>query len=70
MSTAPKDLGLRGNRFPPLTSGAMTAEQRAMVNAVLADRRSSMQGPYNVLLRSPALGQLAQAVGERGVWST
>ncbi|WP_049871179.1 carboxymuconolactone decarboxylase family protein [Ramlibacter tataouinensis] len=59
-----RDLGLRGDRFPPLAYEAMTPEQRAMVDAVLAGKRGSMQGPYNVLLRSPAMGQLAQAFGE------
>ena len=59
-----KDLGLRGDRFAPLTYEAMTPEQRAMTDAVLAGQRGSMQGPYNVLLRSPEMGLKAQAFGE------
>ena len=62
---SPKDLGLRGDRFAALTVEAMTPEQRAMTDAVMAGKRASMQGPYNVLLRSPAMGQLAQAFGEQ-----
>lgn len=41
----------------------MTPAQAAMADKVLAGQRGSMQGPYNVLLRSPALGDLAQQFG-------
>ena len=54
---------LRGNRFAPLTWPEMTPAQQEMVQSVLGGKRGSMQGPYNVLLRSPALGQLAQQFG-------
>lgn len=57
------DFEMRGNRFQPLTWQAMTAEQQAMTRAVLDGKRGSMQGPYNVLLRSPEVGQLAQQFG-------
>ena len=60
-----RDLGLRGDRFAPLTCEAMTSRQRVMTDAVLAGKRASMQGPYNVLPRSPAMDQLAQAFGEQ-----
>ena len=56
-------LGLRGNRFKPLTRETMTPAQLKMVGSVMAGKRGSMQGPYNVLLRSPELGQLAQQFG-------
>lgn len=56
-------LGLRGNRFKPLTYETMTPAQRRMTDSVLSGQRGSMQGPYNVLLRSPELGQLAQQFG-------
>ena len=56
-------LGLRGNRFKPLTRETMTPAQLKMVDSVMAGKRGSMQGPYNVLLRSPELGQLAQQFG-------
>ena len=54
---------LRGNRFKPLAWENMSAEQQGMTRAVLGGQRGNMQGPYNVLLRSPELGQLAQAFG-------
>lgn len=54
---------LRGHRFKPLTWESMTAAQKAMTRAVLGGQRGHMQGPYNVLLRSPEVGQLAQEFG-------
>ncbi len=60
---SPPDFELRGHRFPPLTWKGMSATQQAMVSAVLQGKRGAMQGPYNVLLRSPEVGQLAQQFG-------
>ncbi|MDB5874929.1 MAG: carboxymuconolactone decarboxylase family protein [Ramlibacter sp.] len=60
-----EQLALRGNRFAPLSLEEMTPEQRAMVNAVMTGKRAAMQGPYNVLLRSPEMGIKAQAFGEQ-----
>jgi 4-carboxymuconolactone decarboxylase len=57
------ELTLRGKRFAPLTWLEMTPAQQQMTQSVLGGKRGSMQGPYNVLLRSPALGQLAQQFG-------
>ena len=54
---------LRGKRFAPLNWPEMTPAQQLMTQSVLGGKRGSMQGPYNVLLRSPALGQLAQQFG-------
>jgi 4-carboxymuconolactone decarboxylase len=54
---------MRGNRFKPLTRGVMTPAQLRMVDSVMQGKRGSMQGPYNVLLRSLELGQLAQQFG-------
>lgn len=59
----PPEFQMRGNRFQPLTWDVMTPEQQAMTRAVLDGKRGSMQGPYNVLLRSPEVGQLAQQFG-------
>ena len=56
-------MNLRGNRFKPLTWETLTPAQLAMVESVMAGQRGSMQGPYNVLLRSPELGNLAQQFG-------
>jgi 4-carboxymuconolactone decarboxylase len=62
-SQSPPEFEMRGNRFKPLTWDVMTPEQQAMTRAVLEGKRGSMQGPYNVLLRSPEVGQLAQQFG-------
>lgn len=62
-SQSPPQFEMRGNRFKPLTWDVMTPEQQTMTRAVLEGKRGSMQGPYNVLLRSPEVGQLAQQFG-------
>jgi 4-carboxymuconolactone decarboxylase len=54
---------MRGNRFAPLTWETLSEEQTKMVESVLSGKRGSMQGPYNVFLRSPQLGNLAQQFG-------
>ena len=56
-------LNLRGNRFKPLTWETLSPAQLKMVDSVMSGKRGSMQGPYNVLLRSPELGNLAQQFG-------
>ena len=56
-------LNLRGNRFKPLTWETLSPSQLQMAENVMAGKRGSMQGPYNVLLRSPELGNLAQQFG-------
>ena len=62
-NTTIPEFQLRGKRFAPLTWPEMTPAQQQMTQSVLGGKRGSMQGPYNVLLRSPALGQLAQQFG-------
>jgi 4-carboxymuconolactone decarboxylase len=57
------DLNLRGDRFAPLTYERMTPEQKTLTDHVLAGERGSMNGPFNVLLRSPEMGDLAQKFG-------
>ena len=47
------DPHLRGGRFKPLSYAEMTPEQKTMTDDVLRGERGSMNGPYNVLLRSP-----------------
>ena len=61
--TSRPPLDLRGHRFKPLTWDTLTPAQVEMAEHVMAGRRGSMQGPYNVLLRSPRLGNLAQQFG-------
>ena len=64
INQAPKPpLNLRGNRFEPLTWETLSCEQLKMVESVMSGQRGSMQGPYNILLRSPELGNLAQQFG-------
>lgn len=62
-SSVSPDPHLRGGRFAPLVYEQMTPEQKAMTDHVLAGERGSMNGPYNVLLRSPEMGDLAQKYG-------
>lgn len=56
-------LNLRGDRFAPLTWETMTPEQRTMAEHVLAGQRRSLDGPFNILLRSPEMGDKAQDFG-------
>ncbi len=60
---SPRDLHLRGGRFQPLTYDSMTAEQKKMVESILSGPRTSLDGPFNILLRSPEMGDLAQKLG-------
>jgi len=64
MGEQQRALDLRGNRFKPLTWEALTPEQKTMVNDLLAGKRTSLTGPFNVLLRSPEMGNHAQKLGE------
>jgi 4-carboxymuconolactone decarboxylase len=59
-----RDLNLRGDRFAPLTSERLTPEQKTMVDDLLSGTRTSLGGPFNVLLRSPVMGNHAQKLGE------
>ena len=61
--TSPSDLHLRGDRFAPLTYDSMTPEQKKLVESILSGPRTSLDGPFNVLLRSPEMGDLAQKFG-------
>jgi 4-carboxymuconolactone decarboxylase len=58
-----KNLGLRGGRFKPLTYDEMTPAQKTMIDHLLAGERGGTNGPFNVLLRSPEMGDLAQNLG-------
>ena len=57
-------LNLQGDRFKPLTSEQLTPEQKAMVDDLLSGMRTSLEGPFNMLLRSPEMGNLSQKLGE------
>jgi 4-carboxymuconolactone decarboxylase len=55
---------LRGDRFKPLTVEEMTPEQKALADNILSGPRGGLNGPFNVMLRSPDLGDRLQKVGE------
>ncbi len=57
------DPKLVGNRFRALTWAEMTEAQKTMTRHVLDGPRTAMSGPFNVMLRSPVMGDLAQELG-------
>jgi 4-carboxymuconolactone decarboxylase len=57
------DLHLRGDRFRPLTASELTPEQKTLVDHLLSGERGTLNGPFNVELRSPEMGDLAQKLG-------
>jgi 4-carboxymuconolactone decarboxylase len=60
---AKRDLNLRGDRFKPLTWDALTPQQKGMVENLLSGERGALNGPFNVTLRSPEMGDAAQKLG-------
>jgi 4-carboxymuconolactone decarboxylase len=59
----PHSLVLIGDRFKPLKYDEMTPEQKVMIDHLLAGERRGAIGPFNVLLRSPEVGDLAAEFG-------
>jgi 4-carboxymuconolactone decarboxylase len=59
----PQTLRLRGDRFKPLSYDEMTPAQKTMIDHLLSGPRGGATGPFNVLLRSPEMGDLAQQFG-------
>jgi molybdate transport system substrate-binding protein len=59
----PHSLVLVGDRFRPLKYDEMTGEQKTMIDHLFAGERQGARGPFNVLLRSPEVGDLAQQFG-------
>src|SRR5262249_19681277 len=59
----PHSLVLVGDRFKPLKYDDMTPEQKTMIDHLLAGERGGANGPFNVLLRSPEVGDLGQQFG-------
>ncbi len=59
----PHTLVLVGDRFAPLKYDNMTPEQKTMVDHLLTGERGGVRGPFNVLLRSPEVGDLAAQFG-------
>lgn len=63
-SVTKQSLGLVGDRFKPLVYDEMTPAQKTMIDHLLAgERRNNLGGPFNILLRSPEMGDLAQQFG-------
>jgi 4-carboxymuconolactone decarboxylase len=59
----PNTVKLVGDRFTPLTYREMTPEQKKMFESLISGERRGAGGPFNVLLRSPEMGDLAQKFG-------
>src|ERR1041385_4572058 len=59
----PQDIQLVGDRFKPLKWDEMTPEQKTMMEHLVNGERRGAGGPFNVLLRSPEMGDLAQEFG-------
>jgi 4-carboxymuconolactone decarboxylase len=59
----PTDLALVGNRFPPLKWEQMNEQQKTMMRHVLDGPRTAPNGPFNVMLRAPVMGDFAQELG-------
>jgi len=60
----PHTLVLAGDRFKPLKYDDMTPQQKIMIDHLVAGPRRGAAGPFNVLLRSPEVGDLAAQFGE------
>ncbi len=59
----PRDVQLVGDRFKPLKWDEMTPPQKTMMEHLVSGERRGAGGPFNVLLRSPEVGDLVQAFG-------
>src|SRR6185436_2427832 len=59
----PQDIQLVGDRFKPLKWDEMTPAQKTMMEHLVRGERRGAGGPFNVLLRSPEMGDLAQQFG-------
>lgn len=53
------------DRFPVLTPEQMTPEQKALAEAITSGPRGGLRGPFNAWLRSPAMGDRMQKLGEQ-----
>jgi 4-carboxymuconolactone decarboxylase len=59
----PNSVRMVGDRFKPLAYGEMSAPQKKMFENLISGERRGASGPFNVLLRSPEMGDLAQQFG-------
>jgi 4-carboxymuconolactone decarboxylase len=53
------------DRFPTLTPEQMSPEQKALADAITSGPRGGLRGPFNAWLRSPAMGDRMQQLGEQ-----
>jgi 4-carboxymuconolactone decarboxylase len=61
----PRDVQLNGDRFKPLKYDEMTPAQKTMFENLLKGPRRGAGGPFNVLLRSPEMGDVVQEFGAK-----
>jgi len=59
----PNSVRMAGDRFKPLVYSEMSAPQKKMFENLISGERRGAAGPFNVLLRSPEMGDLAQQFG-------
>jgi 4-carboxymuconolactone decarboxylase len=59
----PREVQLVGDRFKPLKYDDMTPAQKMMMDHLVQGERRGAGGPFNVLLRSPEMGDLVQQFG-------
>lgn len=62
-SASNMDIDLVGNRFRPLDYMELDEAQKGMLTHILDGPRTAVRGPFNVLLRAPEMGDLAQELG-------
>jgi 4-carboxymuconolactone decarboxylase len=62
-TSATPDLKLRGDRFKPLKYETLDPAQKKMADHLLGGERGGANGPFNVMMRSPEMGDLAQQLG-------
>jgi 4-carboxymuconolactone decarboxylase len=61
----PQDIQLVGDRFKPLKWDEMTPAQKTMMEHLASGPRRGAGGPFNVLLRSPEMGDVVQEFGAK-----
>src|ERR1700719_4619131 len=57
-------LALTGERMAEIPLDKMTPAQRSIADAIMSGPRKALAGPFNAWLRSPALADRLQKVGE------
>ncbi len=62
-NSPPKPFELKGDRFKPLKWEQMDPAQKKMISNLLSGERGGTGGPFNVTLRDPEMGDLAQNLG-------